>query len=184
MKNTKFFTGAILVFTLILLLNTEVKGQEEVGDNVFSAGIGLGTPYSYTGTARPAFLVTFDHGFKEIGDIGMISIGGLLAYQSLSYNYIYWDDYRANALYFGVRGLFHFTSLDIDKLDVYGGVSLGLRVHSERYNLVSDDYNETDIYPYAGLYAGGRYYLTDNFAVFSELLYDVTWLKLGVSLKF
>ena len=33
------------------------------------------------------------------------------------------------------------------------------------------------------LFAGARYYFTDNFGVMGELGYGIAWLKLGVSLK-
>jgi hypothetical protein len=34
------------------------------------------------------------------------------------------------------------------------------------------------------LFAGARYYFTDNLAVMGELGYGIAWLKIGVSLKF
>lgn len=180
-KTTKLIAG--LPLALILLASGfNSKGQEfKVDDNVLSIGFGLGSTHDlYYGSAWPALLATYERGFKEINDVGIISLGAIAAFQHQS-----WGDLDWNNFYLMARGGFHLTMLDIDKLDVYGGISLGLRFYSEPYYATATAREtETHVSPDYGLFVGGRYYFTENVAVFSELLYDVSWLKLGVSFKF
>jgi hypothetical protein len=154
----------------------------EKGDIVLNAGFGIGHTYGTYGGVSPSITVTGERGFWEIGDVGVIAIGALLGYQHSGYHY-FGVDYSWSNFYFGARGLFHFTIIPVEKLDVYAGIGAGLRIDSEPdwgYN-----YNPGASFgPYGGVFAGARYYFTDKFAAFAELGYEVSWLKLGVAFKF
>ncbi len=95
------------------------------------------------------------------------------------------DYYDWNEFYIGPRGAFHLTMLKVENLDVYGGVSFGLRFYSEPTYVGVNNYGRnTFTSAYGGLFVGGRYYFSKGFGVFSELSYDITFIKLGVVFKF
>ena len=162
------------------------------GDLDINVGLGLGYSYGfYTGSsAWPTLYASAEKGFFQIGDFGVISIGGLLAYEHISVsdvdvNYS-WSDF-----YIGARGAFHFTKIKVENLDLYAGISTGLRFYSyPEYSLTgtypnySYSYeNKTFTTTFGGMFAGAKYYFTKNFGAFGELGYDVTWLKLGITYK-
>lgn len=82
-----------------------------------------------------------------------------------------------------LRGTFHYSFTP--KFDTYGGVGIGVRHTSYSYegssSIISID-NSTGAA--SGLFVGGRYYFAPNFGVFSELGYDQSFIKLGISAKF
>ncbi|OFY70563.1 MAG: hypothetical protein A2Y71_05745 [Bacteroidetes bacterium RBG_13_42_15] len=155
----------------------------EKGDMVLNAGIGIGHTYGHAGGISPSITVTAERGFWEIGDFGVISIGALLGYQYSRYHYWGYDNSWSN-FYFGARGLFHFTIIPVEKLDVYAGIGAGLRIDTEPDWIYENRTTDLHFGPYGGVFAGARYYFSDNFAAFAELGYEVSWLKLGVAFKF
>ena len=174
-----------LIAVSVLVLFTAFMGRSqtfEVGDWVLNAGIGIGHTYGTYGGISPSITVTGERGFWEIGDVGVIALGALVGYQHSGYHY-YGTDYNWNEFYFGARGLFHFTIIPVEKLDVYAGIGSGLRIDSEP-DWGTDYDPDVSFGFYGGIYGGARYYFTDNFAAFSELGYEISWLKLGVAFKF
>jgi hypothetical protein len=175
-----------LLLLAVIFLFMQLTAQEPTfskGDKVLNLGIGLGSIY-YSGfgyrSQVPPVSVSFEAGIVDnIADKGVIGVGGYLGF--LSYNYS--NDYRTSDLLIGVRGNFHYPL--IEKLDTYTGLMLG-------YDIVS----YTNLSGYNGLYAGsasrlvgawflgGRYYFSNSFAVMAEFGYGVTYLNLGVALKF
>jgi hypothetical protein len=191
---------SLFIVAIIALSSVTKMSAQEFDDKsmLISAGIGLGHSYTfYTGVhAWPTFFASFEKGLKEINNVGVISVGGILGFQH-SYYDDYGIDYSWNNLYLGGRGAFHFTIIDVDKLDISAGASLGLRFYSELdpdYTYTYDNYGyphvsyttkkTTHTSVFYGVFASARYYLSDNIAVFSELGYDISWLKLGASFKF
>ena len=173
---------ALSVFVLFVAFSGRSQSFE-VGDIVLNAGIGVGHTYGVHGGISPSITVTGERGFWEIGDFGIIAIGAMLGYQYSGYHYFGYD-YSWNDFYFGARGLFHFTIIPVEKLDVYAGIGAGLRIDSEPDWADPDDAVDFGFGPYGGVFAGGRYYFTDKFAAFAELGYEISWLKLGVAFKF
>jgi hypothetical protein len=175
-----------LVIVLFIILFTAFSGKSQAfkkGDMVLNVGIGLGSTYgTYHSGISPSFTATFERGFWEIGDFGVIGIGALAGYQRSGYGY-YGNNYHWNDFYFGARGIFHFTVIPVEKLDVYAAIGTGLRIDSEPD--WGYDYNpSTSFGVYGGVVGGARYYFTDKFAAFGELGYEISWLKLGVAFKF
>jgi hypothetical protein len=163
-----------------------------VGTNVISAGIGLGSSianYSY-GSQSPGFNVTYDRGIWEAGP-GVISLGGYVGIKDYKYGYVqngYAYSEKWNYTVIGVRGAWHFTGLDIDNLDLYGGLMLGYYALSYSY---SDNQGNSggSLGNYGNtvgvsVFAGAKYYFGSNFGVFGELGFGANVLDLGVAYKF
>ena len=74
----------------------------------------------------------------------------------------------------------------LDKLDTYGGLLLGFRIVSDKY-FGDPGYDYGGSFTGSGLaysfFVGGRYYLTDNIAVFGELGYGIAYLTIGATFK-
>lgn len=166
----------------------------DVGTNALNLGIGFGNRYSYgyglyggTSSVTPAFSASFERGVVALGP-GVLGVGGFIGYQSATYEY---SSYFGNGTYKNrytdlvvmVRGAFHYPVTP--QFDAYGGVGVGVR-----HLGYSSDYTGPDASNYgstgaaSGLFVGGRYYFTPNIGVFSELGYDQTFIKVGLSAKF
>lgn len=184
MKTKVLFTA--LAFSLSI---TMVQAQTfNNGDFEINAGIGLGYTYSiYSGTSQwPALVVSAEKGIRDIDNLGVLSVGGIIGYKHFSYSDADWS---WSDLYIGARGAIHLNDLiQVDKLDVYGGASLGLRF----YTYPTVEYNgyydweikkKTFTKLFLGVFTGAKYSFSDKIAGFAELGYDIAWLKLGVAFK-
>lgn len=180
---------AIAVF-VILSLST-IQAQESMfnlGDKVVSAGIGFGTTlYSGTYYTRgvPPISLSYEQAIvDEVLEKGVIGVGGWLGYTSYKYDYLGWG-YKYTNFILGAMGAFHYPL--VDKLDTYLGIGLG-------YNIVSA--NEFGTFPggydysatsggivFAGM-VGARYYFTEQFAVFAQVGYGVSYFTIGACYRF
>ena len=176
----------VAVFSLTQLLAQESTFKQ--GDKVLNLGIGFGSTF-YSGTGYkagiPPISASLEFGVKDgVLDKGSIGIGGYLGYSSHKWEYNNWG-WKYTNIIIGVRGVFHYPL--VDKLDTYTGLLLG-------YNIASSKEFGTAIFGYnysassGGVayswFVGGRYYFTDKFAGMLELGYGITYLNLGVALKF
>jgi hypothetical protein len=174
------------------------------GDKVLNLGLGFGgyAPSGYKVTT-PSASASFEVGIKDNDSKkGSIGIGGYLGYASYkenntgttnptaTYGYAsyfetassagnnYWS---VNRIMIGARGAYHFTL--IDKLDTYGGITLGFIARSWKWNGSVSRTDHPSKKPFSGdLFLGGRYYLSDKFAVIGELGLGA-YLTVGISLK-
>jgi hypothetical protein len=191
MKKSALLSIALVVISFFTAVRVQAQAFQ-VGTNVISAGIGLGSSianFTY-GTQSPGFNVQYDRGVWEAGP-GVISLGGYIGIKDYKYGYIYNGDavsYKWNYTVVGVRGAWHFTGLDIENLDLYGGVMLGYYALSTSYsdsqgNSVGSlgNYGNT-----VGLsvFAGAKYYFAGNLGAFGELGFGANILSLGLSYKF
>jgi hypothetical protein len=177
----------VVVFSLTQLLAQESTFKK--GDKVLNLGIGLGSTLytgSYYKVGIPPISASLEVGVADgILDKGSIGIGGYLGYSSHKWEYSsswYW---KYTNIILGVRGVFHYPL--VNKLDTYTGLLLG-------YNIASSKETGTAIYGYnyssssGGVayswFVGGRYYFSDKFAGMLELGYGITYLNIGVALKF
>jgi hypothetical protein len=189
MKNNPKFL--LLVLALVLtqfLIQPSANAQTfSKGDAVINLGVGLGSAYSLDPAASVGIGLnaSVEYGVYQLNKVGVFSAGGIFSWSHASAGYTGYD-LAWNELYFGARAAFHLTMLDIDNLDVYGGVTLGIRSHSvpEWDVQTQRDVNHYVVDPFGGIFVGGRWYFTPGFGVFSELGYDVSWFKAGISLKF
>jgi hypothetical protein len=159
-------------------------------------GLGIGAGYNYgfglggNLNSSPAISLSVEKGILEGIGPGVISVGGLIGYQSYNYKWdILGDEYKASwtNIYIAARGAYHYNFTDNPKIDTYAGVSLAARIekYSNNYNggnTPDNDYGKT--YLDAGIFLGGRYLVTDKVGAFAELGYDMSYLKIGVTAKF
>lgn len=152
------------------------------GSNTLNLGIGFGLDYGSLGnaTASPALSISYLRGVANAGP-GTISVGGLVGYQSFS-----WQDGSDKAtlrhLYAGARGAYHYN-FGSHKLDAYAGLGLGVRVVSYSYSYVTDGATRGRQAELSG-FVGARYFFSDKVGAFSELGYDMSYLKVGLSARF
>ena len=88
MKKSVLFSIVMLVVSVISTV--PVKAQTyEVGTNVISGGLGLGSSiaggFTY-GSQSPGISLQYERGVWEVGP-GVISLGGYLGFKSYKYNY-------------------------------------------------------------------------------------------------
>lgn len=159
-------------------------------------GLGIGAGYNYgfglggNSSSSPAISLSVEKGVVEGIGPGVISVGGLVGYQSYNYEWdIVGDEYKASwtNIYLAARGAYHYNFTDNPKIDTYVGVSLAARIekYSNNYegsSIPDDDYGDTHLD--VGIFLGGRYLVTDKVGAFAELGYDMSYLKIGVTTKF
>jgi hypothetical protein len=180
----------VLLFMWVLALVFSARAQEfQKGTNIVSAGIGLGSSIlSYSGASQtPAVSLQYERGVWDIGGPGVISLGGYVGYKGYNFSGADFSE-KWHYTVLGVRSAYHYNGLNVDKLDLYGGVMLS-------YNLLSYSFTDNTGYNVAGsgsygstvgfsLYAGARYFFTDHLAVLAELGYGVAFLNVGIAAKF
>jgi len=184
MKIKVLFFATLFAFGF-MLVNAQSPTFEK-GDKVVNLGIGFGG-YGTWGykVAVPPVSASFEVGIQDgVLDKGSIGIGGYLAfakYKETGYNGdSYWTFSR---MVIGARGIFHYPF--VDKLDTYGGLMLGFNNNTWKWNGSGvQGVNSGGSGLGFSLFAGGRYYFSENIAAMAELGYGITYLNLGVALKF
>ncbi len=182
----------ILIFISVLFClttgsfaqNTFVKGEK-----VLNLGIGFGgTLYSggYYTSRIPPVSASFEVGVKDnlFDEKSSLGVGGYLGFTGAKWQYGNWG-YKNSSVIVGVRGVLHYQL--VEKLDTYTGLLLG-------YNIVKSEEFGTDLggYNYSSSssgvayswFVGGRYWFSEKFAGMLELGYGISYLNIGVSLKF
>lgn len=173
-----------LLLPLFLMLPFLSNAQPfEVGTNVVNAGFGLGWSHGYLYSAKssfPALNLSYERGFKEISDIGVLGLGGMVGFKRTTYNYF--GKWSYTDFFLAARGALHMDLFNNEKLDTYGGLVLGFGIQSTN---IDELYGRSSgSYLVFGPFAGVRYYFTNNFGVFGEVGYGTSILALGVSFKF
>jgi len=181
---------AISLFTLavITLCATQSVSAQEFakGTNVINAGIGFGGNFynGRLGTSSQGLGISasYERGIWETGDFGIVSLGGYLGYKSYTSDNVFFGGASSKYSYtiIGVRGAFHYTGLDVENLDVYGGAMASFNIAS----FDGDFDNDLESRPGASIFVGGRWYFTENFGVFAEAGYGVSILTIGASFRF
>lgn len=168
---------------------TDVESTFKLGDKVLNLGLGIGSTLyrgSFYTTSVPPISASLEVGVVEdfiVEDL-TLGVGGYLGYSSSRYR---WSGFGSewgwnyNYIIVGGRGAVHYPL--VEKLDTYTGLMLGFNIVSS--TTVGDVTGSASsgglVYSW---YAGGRYYLSDSFAVMAELGYGIAYLTIGVSLKF
>jgi hypothetical protein len=174
---------------------------------IVNIGMGLGyrSYYKYgkgngwSHRTSPAFNISYEQALKAPVGPGLIGIGGFLGYQrsvlrndNYFYdNHKYYYEHLWTYMFLAVRAAYHADALVFEKGEIYFGAALGLRFNTYRYYNNSPDphkqnyeVREGSIAPRFSVFAGGRYYLTNNLGAFMELGYGISYLNLGLSIKF
>ena len=176
----KILTLATLFSCSLIMVNAQTPAFQK-GDKVLNLGIGLGgySPGGYQVTT-PSVSASFEVGIKGNGtDKGSIGIGGYLGYANYKENVN--NSWTVNRVMIGPRFVLHYPLAD--KLDTYGGLTLGFVARSWKWNGSGTEPTHPSKPPLSGdLFVGGRYYLSDKFAIMGELALTA-YLTLGISLK-
>lgn len=155
-------------------------------------GVGAGLGYGYYGTLKstPALSLSVEHGLREGIGPGTIGIGGLVGYKSYHYDYPS-TNYKATwtNIIVAARGTYHYNLFEVPKLDTYAGLSLGVRIQKwsdSYYDEIPElrGYSSSSAYLTTGVFVGARYFFSNNIGAFTELGYDMNYLKLGLTAKF
>ena len=169
------------LFAFIVMNSAFGQGHFEKGDNVISAGIGIGSSLgvigSYGYSQSVGLNANFEHGIWEIGGPGVISLGGYLGYKSYDYSY-----FNTSYTIIGIRAAYHYNGIPSDKFDVYGGLMISYNIYSHSSYSYFSDYGSSAISSTG--FIGGRYYFSPNIACYGELGYGVSLLNIGLSFKF
>lgn len=181
----------LVIIALVVFALPQMTAQTpsfEKGDKVLNLGIGLGSAwyngYGYS-TQIPPLSASLEVGIVDnVLEKGVIGVGGYVAYSSYKYTYPAYDyGWRYSNFLIGARGNFHYPLAE--KLDTYVGLTLGINVVSEK---TFGGYTGVSYGSFGGLraagFVGGRYYFKETFALMAELGYGVTYLNIGIALKF
>jgi hypothetical protein len=182
---------SVLLLVVAVFAFTQLVAQESTfskGDKVLNLGIGLGGRWSgsYMKTSVPPISVSMEFGVVDkVLEKGSIGVGPYLAYASHKWEYSGYG-WKITDIIIGARGSFHYPL--VDKLDTYTGLLLGYDISSEK---------EIGTTPYGGglynssyggvsyaWFVGARYYFSDSFAAMAELGVGITYLNIGIALKF
>lgn len=177
----------LVLFVVACFSLTQLFAQEPTfnkGDKVLNLGLGLGTSL-YSGVGYSGVIPPLS-GSVEVGVVdniiekGVIGVGGYLGFASYKWS----DYYKYTNIIIGPRGTFHYPFLD--KLDTYAGLMIGYNIRSSSW--IGTGMEITDRHSSGGIvssfFLGGRYYFSESFGAMLELGYGVSYLNLGVALKF
>jgi hypothetical protein len=183
----------LLVIVLILGSFAALNAQPvEKGDKILNLGIGLGSTLysgSYYKSTIPPVSASLEVVIKDdlFNDKGALGLGGYIGYTGFKSEYAWGNDYygwKYTNIIIGPRGYLHYNFLD--KLDTYTGLLIGYWISTNKeYGTIQSGYTAGS---YGGVtwswFAGGRYFFSDNFAGMLELGYGISYLNIGVALKF
>jgi hypothetical protein len=161
----------VLVAVMCLLVSTgNAQYQKDksylgprLGIGVYGSGISFGAGYEY-------------------GVTNEISVGGLVDYYTYDWGY----GFKYTYIIIGAQGNYHFGEiLKWDKkLDPFAGLVIG-------YESVS--WSGTEYYGWSAAYGSGiiiggqagiRYFMTPNLALYGQVGFGITYLKVGIDFKF
>lgn len=179
---------------LFLLVSHLGFGQAfEKDTKVVALGLGIGSSFAPVNNSNqlPGLSIQYEQGVWEVGNAGVISLGGYVGYKSFKQTTNSGNiEARStwNYTIVGARSAFHFHGIENDRLDLYAGLMLGYYFLNYKYSDNSGfntdgsgNYGSTGGFT---IYGGARYYLADNIGVFGELGYGVSFLNVGGVIKF
>lgn len=182
----------IIVFTVMAAAASFAQPFAK-GNHAINLGVGFGNVYywgsNYSGFV-PSLSGSYEYGVAEIpmGSqlTGVVGVGGYLGWSASKYGSYYSssDHYTISDFIIAARGNYHF--IFHDKLDPYAGVWFGLDITSSRWKGSGQD-PKVDLASTGvtgGVYAGARWFFTDNIAVYAEMGYLISILNFGVTFKF
>ena len=154
----------------------------KVGSWSVNAGMGMGAHYFGNGVGLgPAIKGSVETGMWDLGP-GCITLGGEFATSFFSTHYgSDWKETWVN-FFFAARSAYHY-GWNVEGLDTYGGVPLGIGFCAHSYGNHPGSYGSTPVYPYLGFFIGASYFLTHTFGVNAELGYSSTYANAGVIFK-
>lgn len=177
---------ALLIIAMLTLgFAAQAQSTFSKGTTLLNMGIGAGFTYGAK-IAVPPLVLSVDHSLADnlFDGNSSFGIGGYVAagitkrtYEKTTYGH---------QTLLAARGTLHYQF--VDKLDTYWGVLLGLHIYVDpRIDINSTLYTggETTFGPGYGSFIGGRYYLSNNWAIMIEGGYtSVTYVSLGATYRF
>lgn len=172
MKKITLFLFSLLFLTAISIQDIRAQAYQN-GDVNIGGGIGIGS--TLTGNGGLPIAAHVEKGFHEA-----ISAGLYVGYAS--YNYSFW---KWTYLIIGARGAYHFGDILSlpDNFDLYGGAILFYQNVTIKEREFTSFTSSSPGSIGFGIYAGGRYYFTDNIAAFAELGSGIAILHIGATFK-
>ncbi|WP_109698090.1 outer membrane beta-barrel protein [Chitinophaga deserti] len=169
------------------------KAQDQ--KNYIQAGVGFGSTYNYGNGVKgmPTLNFTYERMLPYKVGPGTFGAGITVAYRSVKWKDAFptedYGDYKQSNMVIALRGAYHLNPeiLKVDNLDLYGAVQLGARLYKAKYTKdpVDAPFAKTsDTNAHFAIIAGARYFFTPGFGVYSEVGYDLAWIKLGVVGRF
>jgi hypothetical protein len=154
-----------------------------LGSWVVNAGIGPGTQNFGNGAGfGTAFKASFETGIWDVGP-GVITLGGEAALSFFSRHYgENGSEWWANFV-FGARSAYHY-GWDVEGLDTYGGIPLGIGFCAHGWNDYPGNSGYTPVYPSLGVFFGASYFFTPSIGINGELGYNTTYANIGLIYKF
>ena len=186
----------LLLITAFLIGMYSLSNAQDIskfakGDQSVYAGVGFGYQFDQWGavSSLPEFGLGYDMGIMDFNKIGVLSVGGFIGYK---YTYTSVDDaygkaykWSWNSYIIAARGKIHLTYLKIQKIDLYGGASLGVRITKGNItNSLGLNPLNNSVSPIVGIFGGAQYNFNRNFGVYSELGFDVAYLTVGINYRF
>ncbi len=168
----KKFMMLLTIVIAVILVTSTAFAQYEKGKSILGPRLGIGVYGSG---------LSFGAGY-EYGVTNEISVGGLLDYYKYDWGYGWSYTY----LIIGAQGNYHVGQLlkwD-SKLDPFVGLVLGydnVSVSSPAGSWLSAEYSSGLLF---GGQAGIRYFLSPTLALYGQVGFGITYLKVGVDFKF
>ena len=184
MKKLSLFIAVMFIGFVQLVAQEPVYSK---GNKVFNLGLGIGSTLftdTYYRTMFPPVSASFEVGVADhILEKGVIGAGGYVAGTSYKYQFSK-KGWNTSQIIIGARGNFHYPL--VERLDTYTGLMLGYGIKTIEYfgGYTVDDYTGSSSGIQWAWFIGGRYYFRENLAAMAELGYGVTYLNIGIALKF
>ncbi len=177
MRKTVFF-----VIFLTIALGVKAQYVFEKDDIMYNVGIAIPDAFGLV----PSINFSGEFGAIPTGDVGIISFGGVVAYQIASLSYYVPGangNYTFHRFYFGPRAIWHLHTFTSNKYDLYAGLGVGIQIHSG-YNNYWGERIASSAFLSGESFIGGRYIFKPNLSFFAEAGYGaLAVLKFGLTFK-
>lgn len=186
----------LLVFCISCFFGTSrlAAQQLEQGEHVLSPSFGIGGVYpvfTSVNSRTPLFGLSYEYGaFDHVGP-GSIGIGGFLGYKAFRRvneigEYSFYE--KLHYVIVGAKGAYHYNPFpQVSGLDPYAGLMLSLNIadyasnYSPKYQYLENKYRT---YLAGTVYAGTRYFFTENIGAFAEVSFGTSFFTLGANFRF
>lgn len=184
MKKLFSLVCLVVLTTMTFVTNSSAQVFEQ-GNSLIGAQVGLLSTFQAAGlnASVPPISLTYEYGVSD-----KFSVGAFFGYSAATQTLFFTDEAKYTYTLFGARGSYHFLP-DNEKFDWYAGgllgynnVSLSLSSNDPAAELIANSASASAVL--FGVYAGGKYYITENIGLQAEIGYGVAVANLGLAIKF
>ncbi|MGE5458730.1 MAG: hypothetical protein ACM3RX_10285 [Methanococcaceae archaeon] len=179
----KLFTIILVLFITMAVANDLSAQTFSKGTKVAQIGLGFGFAGVYGDAGIPPITLGFQYGLEE-----KISVGPVLGFTTSSQEF-FGGKWSYSYVVIGARGEYHFLE-NSEKMDAYGGVTLGYAIVSSSitdenpyYNQYYSNVSASSSYAVYGFHVGGKYYVTPQISLFGELGYGIGYITVGAAYR-